>query len=1077
MTSTPERTSTPRDSQLETPDLSSQLSPGTLDEIESVRKLVQPSDLELQSQSGPTLNQVESVEIPDLSGMSGQTESDAPQETPELEKKSKTSKPPLPTYKKPKSSFPEFVKDFAGKLYPDYDKVEEYQEEYEIPLITWQYRGSTLTPPKLPVGHALQRYGFITSMANISHEVTWSPTIHSDPIVVEVVSAATLSQVILDNRYVIRTLGEREDDNEFDLNFKMVLPINPMDVIRAERKLICEPENEKFKLVYDKIPFIPLQFELPWIEFPENFVFKFKNMTKIRPTEFDYLTYFLNYSNIRFNGVTYAANCRHPTSHWDEHPWCVSCMVIAQIARCSDVFDDEEESCCPYCFVMGPVALKNRLTRWIYWENKVKTEHITEMKSNRLQTYIRHQFDADLQSKTCDYNPDWDNGYFGYCRPSWAIPIFMSWQEYWFVTNNGVDLLEKVNYHRDIFRQWSYAHINRSPNRCEFQHFPAFIPLTELPTATKAVTQAIPVPFDPELSISKKRKRTQSRPSSAERASKSRPLTPDPSSQSDATLTPGRRSKSQSLDSHSHFLRTRNDTVDYTFTEQPFGFELKGPELTPTKPEVTLKFVSALEFISQTQTQASDSAQNLVVDSPSRALISTKSPLKTKTETETEAQVDADVQTQRQYPEFETVSTIVTNSLGTFRHEVVTTGGPHKLPIIDSFIPIALSTPKAADLSSTCSLNLTSSTPENPTVIRVTKAPGSPLPVTTQSGNAGSPDIVTPHRTDVSLTCHSTLRPSPPTQSGDGVVLTSQSETTQHLVFHPAATNFKVISQSTQKVRTALTSSAQEIITSPVVNPVNRSLDAGTPLSRVWTSRNPGLTYPTQDLTQDVKALRLLSVESVAGLKNEEPLREFEGEIHEGEDVILDDMEEYPIHAVSLRFKTKIDQTLEYYSNSAYAPSFPPSLFGNTAGCSPYGLTTNVREPIRSRAGSFPVDANSMSMLQSEGVRLEANSRLLGKMAENEAYLMPALINFVNDKKDKAESGSDELGHLNSLVNGLRLNMKMREDLVAENLGIITAVRRRDNIERISTIQGEIDHFVSRNLADEDPNLLPTKKK
>ena len=55
--------------------------------------------------------------------------------------------------------------------------------------------------------------------------------------------------------------------------------------------------------------------------------------------------------------------------------------------------------------------------------------------------------------------------------------------------------------------------------------------------------------------------------------------------------------------------------------------------------------------------------------------------------------------------------------------------------------------------------------------------------------------------------------------------------------------------------------------------------------------------------------------------------------------------------------------------------------------------------------------------------------------------------------------------------------MKMREDLVAENLGIITAVRRRDNIERISTIQGEIDHFVSRNLADEDPNLLPTKKK
>ena len=92
--------------------------------------------------------------------------------------------------------------------------------------------------------------------------------------------------------------------------------------------------------------------------------------------------------------------------------------------------------------------------------------------------------------------------------------------------------------------------------------------------------------------------------------------------------------------------------------------------------------------------------------------------------------------------------------------------------------------------------------------------------------------------------------------------------------------------------------------------------------------------------------------------------------------------------------------------------------------------------------------------------------------------LMPALLNYVETKRREAtETNIDEVKRLNSLVNGLRLNTKMRENLIAENLGVVTAVRRRDNIERLTNLQDEIDHFVSRELDEDDPKLLPTKKK
>ena len=49
----------------------------------------------------------------------------------------------------------------------------------------------------------------------------------------------------------------------------------------------------------------------------------------------------------------------------------------------------------------------------------------------------------------------------------------------------------------------------------------------------------------------------------------------------------------------------------------------------------------------------------------------------------------------------------------------------------------------------------------------------------------------------------------------------------------------------------------------------------------------------------------------------------------------------------------------------------------------------------------------------------------------------------------------------------------MRENLIAENVGITTAVRRRDNIERITNKQSVVDYFVSRKLHDDEDVLIP----
>ena len=988
-------------------------------------------------------------------------------EMPNLEQVETIDVPHNIKFPKPKTKFPEFIKTFTGKLYPDYEPVKEPVTEIPLNLICWQYRGSTLRPPVLPDDHKLHRYGFVTSFANISHEVTWRNTMHNVPTVREVISAAAIIQCIADGKCVTRLpKGDLEtaELDFYDLERKLVLPMYPQSVVRAERTLMCHPNNSGFKRVFDIIPFIPLQFELPSINFAKDFKFNFRGLVPGLPTRDNLIQFIRNYSNIRFNGQTFAANCRHVTSHWDEHPWCVNCLIRGGDELCLPVDDETEEGSCPFCFIMGPNAIKARKEKWQYWEEKFKATGVaSESTSNKLKVDIRTQFDADLITSKCDYNPDWDLGYFGYCRPSWAIPIFMSWQEYWFAKFKQVNLLERVNDHREIFCDWANARIESDENICGFKRFTGFTRLTSLATSKTCVYQILPEEFKTDT---KKRKRT-SRGSSTERPSKSRPQTPIAGSP--ATVARRRKLKSHSVDSpvttsqsHSivivdaekvHNLRIRTTQPDYGLGEEPFGFELSEPELSPFKDR-TGKSMSALSYLNKTEVKGVP--QKLFdADSPSRLLRSVASELVTSGQITSTSLPQAKLVVKR-LPSPELTSEIESNFSFSGK-------ASPKTPRSLSDVSFEMEVEHDRDIVDLTESGADSKLPKTTVSDSVSVTKLSDV-ITTISGT--KPKF--PETTEPNSGMKTTIPKSPPK------LVTTIPETSHVRVPVSIPKTFDVGSDPQLKLTSqpSLTQAGLTTITSPIITHLRKSLDAGTPLSRIWTSGHECLTYPNQDLTKDVSTLRYRSIEAVAHLKDENPLQEFmDNERHEGDDVVLDDMEEYPFHVPSSRLTDKVDETMKYYRNSAYAPKFPPSLKANVAGCTPYGTNINVKRPVQSKSKSFPKNLNSMNLIQSEAIRLESNNRTLAKMAENDAHLMPALVNFMEQLIQ--DDGSEHTKKLNSVVNGLRTNMVMRENLIAENLGITTAVRRRDNIERITNKQSVVDYFVSRKLHDDEDVLIP----
>jgi hypothetical protein len=179
-----------------------------------------------------------------------------------------------------------------------------------------------------------------------------------------------------------------------------------------------------------------------------------------------------------------------------------------------------------------------------------------------------------------------------------------------------------------------------------------------------------------------------------------------------------------------------------------------------------------------------------------------------------------------------------------------------------------------------------------------------------------------------------------------------------------------------------------------------------------------------------------------------------------------------PTYLPGNRVISAVNRSLARYSEDAYSPKFPENVPANCIGCAESDISVTPPSPIADEKGAYPRNSTALNLLQSEAVRLDANCRSEVQVLEHEAFLIPALIEYVDRRLSRRSEPEDDLA-LRDVVDALRMNLVQREDLVAENLAIATAVRRRDNVERLTDQSHTISAVVSAELADQAGKLIP----
>lgn len=239
-----------------------------------------------------------------------------------------------------------------------------------------------------------------------------------------------------------------------------IIPVNLGKLNQAEKHILHLPHNADSKAVFARYPFLPKQHLLPVVKLNPAVYAKFHNFKKDIPvaTKENCRVFMFAYSNIRYRSTTYAANCRHQTGQWDEHPFCALCWIKAGLPVCTNsAYPEFNGEICYICEVMGPLAIQCRESRFTYWRNRIKNEPDVIMQAKCCPNGITCQLVADFENPVPnDVNPDWHDGFFGFCRPSWIVPMFDSWSDFKLtLANKGDDVWNgKIMEHRADFRKW-----------------------------------------------------------------------------------------------------------------------------------------------------------------------------------------------------------------------------------------------------------------------------------------------------------------------------------------------------------------------------------------------------------------------------------------------------------------------------------------------------------------------------------------------------------------------------------------------------------------------------------------------
>ena len=230
------------------------------------------------------------------------------------------------------------------------------------------------------------------------------------------VPAILMIELIKSGRYT----RYKDDENEI-----VLMPFSYADIRaadRAVRELPCNANKADFN---KRFSYVPVNHDLPLLDIQPG-EYDFKNWRPELPTQEDFRVFKYAPSNIRCDGSTWAANCRHRVADWDEHPWCGFCMAAAHITQCG------EQDLCYLCARMEPRSRKLYKQRVRAW---TKSEKLADFDKNvklldQLRAEVKTQIHANYLTVIKDKNPflqsDTSKKYLGFCRPSWLVPIYWS---------------------------------------------------------------------------------------------------------------------------------------------------------------------------------------------------------------------------------------------------------------------------------------------------------------------------------------------------------------------------------------------------------------------------------------------------------------------------------------------------------------------------------------------------------------------------------------------------------------------------------------------------------------------------
>jgi hypothetical protein len=159
--------------------------------------------------------------------------------------------------------------------------------------------------------------------------------------------------------------------------------------------------------------------------------------------------------NILYNKQCYAANCKHRVSMYDEHPWCIICLMLEGV----------NPLCKKDCYICAVMSKTARAAR-----EALRTKYIAEInKFGEIQTKpislrkdILHQIHADIAEEnklgTLSIPNEWSEDYRGFYRCATRVPYFMSVARAAKGVSEEEDLADILKEHfkemRKVFDSW-----------------------------------------------------------------------------------------------------------------------------------------------------------------------------------------------------------------------------------------------------------------------------------------------------------------------------------------------------------------------------------------------------------------------------------------------------------------------------------------------------------------------------------------------------------------------------------------------------------------------------------------------